>query len=89
MTDNDIGKNSLNFGHDPDHDPEEILSVSIAYLLVMKPLADVYGPLRSFGRNQTEIYRLTSVSCKKCGDAERRIASVAYNFNIFCGVCAL
>ena len=22
MTDNDIGKNPLNFGHDPDHDPD-------------------------------------------------------------------
>ena len=28
MTDNDIGKNPLNFGHDSDLDPEEILSVS-------------------------------------------------------------
>ena len=33
MTDNDIGKNPLNFGHDPDHDPEEIHSVTIAQLV--------------------------------------------------------
>ena len=28
-----IGRNTLNFEHDPDHDPEEILSVSRAYLV--------------------------------------------------------
>ena len=33
ITDNDIGKNPLNFGHDPDLRPEEILSVSGAQLV--------------------------------------------------------
>ena len=30
ITDNDIGMNPLNFEYDPDHIPEEILSVSRA-----------------------------------------------------------
>ena len=33
MTDNGIEKNPLNFGQDPDHDSEEMLSVSRAYLV--------------------------------------------------------
>ena len=58
-------------------------------LLVMWPLDDTSGPLRSFGSNRTKIRRLTSVSCEKCRGTERRIAPAVYNFNsTLCGVCA-
>ena len=63
MTDYDIGKHSINFGHDPDYDRdlrsgkkyfqyhERFLLFQERNLLVMRPLADATSSFgRTFGR---------------------------------------
>ena len=85
-----LEKKTLNFGHDPDHDPEEMLSVSRASLVghltvrwCLRASATTEQLLRTFGRNRTKIRRLTSVSNKQCRGTERRIAPAEISFNIF------
>ena len=77
MTENDIGKNPLSFGHDPDlkSGRSTFSSKSVTYFPVTARRC-----LRAFGRNRTSIQRST----------EQRIAPVACNcYNSFCGICTL
>ena len=53
ITDNDVGKNPLNFGHDPYNDSEKCFQFQEHNLLDMWPLNDAtaLGLVRTFARN--------------------------------------